>query len=71
MMKRNQPQPGRASSGNPPTHTAKLRHGSGDTATYERIGAGWMKEDGSLYVRLLGVQVVSEGFTLYPVDDAE
>lgn len=56
--------------GNPPTHVAKVRKGFGKNATYERIGVAWVKEDGSLYVKLNGTQVVS-GFALYALPPAE
>ncbi len=57
-----------APSGNQPTHIAKMRRGDGDNATFERIGVAWQKDDGSIYVRLHGTQIVSEGFTLYAND---
>ena len=47
-----------------PTHVAKVRHGYGKKATYERIGVAWRNDDGSLYVKLSGTQVVS-ALTLY------
>ena len=50
--------------GNPPTHIAKVRHGSGEGASYEQIGAAWMNEKGAIYIKLHGTQVVS-AFTLY------
>lgn len=55
--------------GNPPTHIAKVRTGQGDNASFERIGVAWAKEDGSLYVRLHGTQIVSDGFALYPIEE--
>ena len=54
---------------NKPNFFAKVRHGFGKKATYERIGAAWRTEDGSIYVKLAGTQVVSQGFTLYAVED--
>ena len=42
-----------------PTHVAKVRHGYGKKATYERIGVAWRNDDGSLYVKLAGTQMVS------------
>ena len=50
--------------GNPPTHIAKVRHGSGEGATYEQIGAAWLNEKGAIYIKLHGTQVVS-AFSLY------
>jgi len=54
---------------NKPTHVAKVRHGTGKKASWERIGVAWEGENGSVYVRLYGTQIVSEGFSLYPIDD--
>jgi hypothetical protein len=51
-----------------PTHLAKVRHGWGKKATYERIGVAWLNEDGSLYVKLAGTQLVS-ALTLYELED--
>lgn len=65
---RNRPVQGQ-SSATPPTHIAKVRHGTGDRATYERIGVAWAKEDGAVYVRLYGTQIVASGFTLYPAEE--
>ena len=56
--------------GNPPTHIAKVRHGSGEGATYEQIGAAWMNEKGAIYIKLHGTQVVS-GFSLYEVQEKD
>lgn len=56
------------SKGNQPTHVAKVRHGYGKKASYERIGVAWVNEDGSLYVKLYGTQVISS-FALYEIED--
>ena len=54
---------------NKPTHVVKTRDGQGKKATYERIGVAWHNaETGALYVRLHGTQIISEGFTLYPIE---
>ena len=50
-----------------PTHVAKVRHGYGKKATYERIGVAWRNDDGSLYLKLSGTQVVS-ALTLYELE---
>ena len=42
---------------NKPNYYAKVRHGFGKKASYERIGAAWRTEDGSIYVKLAGTQV--------------
>jgi hypothetical protein len=41
-----------------------VSYGSGKKATCERIGVAWRNDDGSLYVKLSGTQVVS-ALTLY------
>src|ERR1700674_1885173 len=53
-----------------PTHVAKVRHGYGKKTTYERIGVAWRNDDGSLYVKLSGTQVVSD-LTLYELEDKD
>ena len=50
-----------------PTHVAKVRHGYGKKASYERIGVAWVNDDGSYYVKFHGTQIVSS-FTLYELD---
>lgn len=54
---------------NPPTHVAKLRTERGDATSFERIGVAWAKDNGSIFVRLHGTQIVTEGFTLYPIEE--
>lgn len=66
---RNRTRQGEASAPNPPTHVAKMRIGKGEGASFERIGVAWAKEDGSHYVRLHGTQIISDGFTLYPIEE--
>ena len=56
--------------GNPPTHVAKVRHGHGKNASYEQIGAAWKNENGAVYVKLHGTQIVS-AFTLYELPAPE
>lgn len=63
------PAPDTKPSGNPPTHVAKIRTGQGENVSFERIGVAWAKDDGSLFVRLSGTQIVSDGFALYPVEE--
>ena len=53
-----------------PTHVAKVRHGWGKKATYERIGVAWRTKKGALYVKLAGTQLVSE-LTLYELKDKQ
>jgi hypothetical protein len=57
--------------GNQPKFVVKMRDGYGKNATYERIGVAWENEDGSLYVKLHGTQIIERGFTLYALAPAE
>lgn len=54
---------------NRPTMIVKQRVGFGKKATYERIGVAWTNDDGSLYVKVHGTQVLSGGFVLYPIEN--
>lgn len=55
---------------NKPTHVVKVRNGTGKKASYDRIGVAWENDqDGSLYVRVHGTQIISGGFTCYPIED--
>ena len=55
---------------NPPTHVIKTRNGTGRNASYDRIGAAWLNpEDGSLYIKLHGTQIVNTGFTAYEIEE--
>jgi len=54
-----------------PTHVAKVRHGWGKKATYERIGVLFTNDDGSFYLKLYGKQIVDTGVYLYELEDKE
>ena len=57
--------------GNRPTHVAKVRIGRGKNASYDQIGVAWENEDGSVYVKLHGTQIIESGFTLYELPGGE
>ena len=54
-----------------PTHVAKVRHGWGKKATYERIGVLFSNDDGSFYLKLYGKQIVESGVYLYEIKDKD
>ncbi len=58
----------RQQGGKQPTHVVKMARTEGDRTTYDWLGVAWEREDGSLYVRLHGTQIISEGFSIYPND---
>lgn len=69
MIDRNSTDRNESDEAKQPTHIAKVRHGTGKAAHYERIGVAWESDDGrSVYVRLQGTQIVADGFTLYPIE---
>lgn len=49
-----------------PTHNICKRVGSGKNAEFETIGVAWQREDGGLYVKLVGTQVIESGFYAFP-----
>lgn len=51
-----------------PDFAVKLRKGTGDKASFEQIGVAWERENGTMYCRLVGSQVVSNGFYLFPIN---
>lgn len=61
----------RESTPNRPDFVVKQRSGYGKNASYERLGVAWRNDDGSLYVKLHGKQIVEGGFTLYEITDGE
>lgn len=54
-----------------PAMIAKQRVGHGKQATWERIGVAWLNDDGSLYIKVHGTQVITGGFNLYPVNNGD
>ena len=56
---------------NMPTMVVKQRVGFGKKATYERLGVAWLNDDGSIYVKPYGTQIISGGFTLYPLETGD
>ena len=68
----NAPQNG---NGNKPTHSIRKRSGTGRKAEFETLGVAWQRDDGGLYIKLYGTQIVEGGFYAFPistegVDDA-
>lgn len=49
-----------------PTHTVRSKTGSGRNATYDTIGVAWQRENGGLYIKLYGTQIISSGFYVSP-----
>lgn len=56
---------------NTPTYLVKQMRGYGKNRNWERLGAAWEKEDGSIYVKLHGTQIVEGGFNLFKNEPAD
>jgi hypothetical protein len=70
-MRNNQPQRGarqQTAASKQPTHVVKMARTDGERTTHDRLGVAWTREDGSLYVRLHGTQIIADGFSIYPID---
>lgn len=52
-----------------PSFVAKSRKERMGKTSYERIGVAFLNDDGSLYIKLAGTQVVSD-FMLYSIETA-
>ena len=53
-------------SGNRPTHIVRKKSEQGRKADFETLGVAWAREDGSLYLKLYGTQIVDGGFYIFP-----
>lgn len=58
---------------NRPTHNLARKIGHGKNTSFEQLGVAWAREeDGGLYCKLYGTQVLKGGFYAFPIkDDAE
>ncbi|MCB9957166.1 MAG: hypothetical protein H6843_00980 [Rhodospirillaceae bacterium] len=56
---------------NKPTHIARKRLGRGKNAGFETLGVAWERQDGSLYVKPYGTQIIEGGFYVFRINDAD
>ena len=49
-----------------PTHTLRKKTWNGNRNEYETLGVAWLNEDGSLYLKLYGTQIIDNGFYAFP-----
>jgi len=52
-----------------PTHTLRKKVGYGKQTDFETIGAAWVRDDGGLYIKLHGTQIIDSGFYAFPITD--
>ena len=51
-----------------PDLIAKIREQKGEQTNFLTIGAAWTKEDGSVYIKLYGNQIIDVPFYLFPAN---
>lgn len=51
-----------------PDFAVKVRKGRGENARFEQIGVVWTRDNGSMFCRLVGNQVVTDGFYIFPIN---
>lgn len=51
-----------------PDLIAKVKEGSGENASFHTIGAAWSREDGSIYLKPYGKQILDQPLYLFPVN---
>lgn len=56
---------------NKPTHIVRKRVGRGEDASFETLGVAWERQDGSLYVKPYGTQLIQGGFYVFRSGDAD
>ncbi|GJM05882.1 MAG: hypothetical protein DHS20C09_18780 [marine bacterium B5-7] len=54
---------------NKPTHSVCIKSGHGKSAKFETIAVGWEREDGGLYIKPYGTQIIDRGFYAFPISD--
>lgn len=60
-----------------PDKIARIRIGSGKSATFETVGAAWTRDDGSVYLKPYGRQIIDQPIYIFdsaglsPDQDAE
>lgn len=52
-----------------PDYVAKKQEGYGKQVSFERVGAAWSREDGGLYLKLHGTQIIDGPVYLFPVQN--
>ena len=52
-----------------PTHTLRKKVGYGKQTSFESIGVAWAREDGGLYIKLHGTQIIDSGFYAFQNKD--
>lgn len=53
---------------NRPNFALKVRNDTGDNVRFDQIGVAWKRDNGSMFCRLVGNQVISSGFYLFPIN---
>ena len=51
-----------------PTHRVSTKNETVGKTQWENIGVVWQREDGGMYIKLYGKQVVDQGLYVFPID---
>ncbi|MCB1838733.1 MAG: hypothetical protein KDI61_00525 [Alphaproteobacteria bacterium] len=52
-----------------PDKIARIKQGSGKSASFETVGVAWTREDGSLYFKPYGKQVIDQPIYLFDISE--
>lgn len=53
----------------PPTHNICRKYWNGKRTEFETLGVAWARDDGGLYIKLHGKQIIDSGFYAFPIKD--
>ena len=49
-----------------PTHIVRKKFWTGRKSDFETLGVAWERENGGLYIKLTGTQIIEGGFYVFP-----
>lgn len=52
-----------------PTHSIRRKFWNGKRTDFETLGVAWERDDGGLYIKLHGKQIIESGFYAFPIKD--
>lgn len=52
-----------------PTHSIRRKFWNGKRTDFETLGVAWERDDGGLYIKLHGTQIIESGFYAFPINN--
>ncbi len=52
-----------------PTHSIRRKFWNGKRTDFETLGVAWDRDDGGLYIKLHGTQIIESGFYAFPINN--